>query len=71
MEQIRQIMVHGQGSVITAASMVAAAREHVHILVCGEKHTPVCEMIPIGQHHEAAGAVMDQSEWREERKDLI
>lgn len=71
LEQLKQIMIQGQGSVMTAASMVAAAKEHVHIIVCGEKYTPVCEMVPIGQHYEASGAVMDQAKWRTERKDLI
>ena len=71
LEQLRQIMVMSSSSTIEAGALASAASNHVHLLFCGEKYVPVCEVIPVGQHHEAAGAVMDQAEWKQERKDDI
>ena len=71
LEQLRQVLVTSGTSLIDVRAMTEAASEHVHWIFCGEKYTPVCEVVPIGQHHEAAGAVIDQAEWKSERKDEI
>lgn len=71
LEQLRQIMISSQGSSISVAAITASAREHVRIVLCGDRHIPVCEIVPIDQHHEASGAVMDQAEWTQDRKDLV
>ena len=71
LEQLRQILVNSLSCRVDAGAIAAAAEGHVHMLFCGYKHLPVCELIPLGQHHEAAGAVIDQAEWKQEEKDNI
>lgn len=71
MEQLRQVLITAASSMVDAKVISFAAENHVHMMFCGEKHIPVCELIPIGRHHEAAGAVMDQVEWIQDRKDAV
>lgn len=71
LNQLRQVLVTTRSSTIETGLLAEAAAGHVHMLFCGEKHLPVCELVPIGQHHEASGAVMDQAEWWQDRKDDI
>lgn len=70
-DQLRQIMITSPTTTLTASAITMAAKGNIHVILCGEKHTPVCEIVPIGQHHEAAGAVIDQTEWIQERKNCI
>lgn len=69
--QLRQILIASSAVTISAAVLAFLANAHVHVLFCGEKHMPACEMIPIGMYHEAAGEVMDQAAWKEQNKDRI
>lgn len=71
LDQLRQVMIISDGSVLSASALLAAAQEHVHVVFCGSRHTPVCELIPLALHHEASGAVMDQAGWHESGKDIV
>lgn len=71
LDQLRQILVNSLSCMVDAGAIAAAAEGHFHMLFCGDKHLPVCELIPLVQHHEAAGAVIDQAEWKQTEKDNI
>ena len=71
LEQIRQIMIESAFSQINVSAINAAIQENIHIMLCNERHTPVSEIIPIVHHHEAAGAIIDQTEWKQGQKNRI
>ena len=71
LEQLRQILVVSSAVRLSSGLLSLLARAHVDVVFCDRKFRPSCEIMPIALHAEASGHILDQSEWREERRNAV
>lgn len=68
--QLRDIMLSYPAGSITLPLLEKLAEERINLTVCDKRRTPIAQFIPLNQHTESAGHIMDQAQWTKKRKEL-
>lgn len=71
LNQLRRLLLMSPRASITTALLNELAQQHISVLFCDQKRSPAAELLPIGQHVETAGAILDQSAWTASQKDIL
>ena len=71
LSQLRDIMIVNKKSSVTSGLMTVAAINDIEIIFCDRKYQPAGILLPLDQHTEAAGHIIDQSLWQQERKNAV
>ena len=66
--QVRSILINARGVTVSAALISELAKNNIHSVFCDERHNPSCEISAFSSNTGAAGKIMDQCLWCEDRK---
>ncbi len=69
--QIKTLMINSQRSKMTTAAITELVQNEVRVIFCDDYYNPLCELAGYGNHLDAAGRIMEQSEWTTEKKALV
>ena len=70
LSEINMIIVENGMVSITSYLINELANNKIKLIICNEKHTPSCEMVPYYGSFNTSKKVLIQSKWRKHTKDL-
>ena len=70
LSEINMIIVENGMASITSYLINELANNKIKLIICNEKHTPSCEMVPYYGSFNTSKKVLIQSKWRKHTKDL-
>lgn len=69
--QLQACLIQSSQCSITVPLLNALIEHHVSVIFCDKNHTPSCQVIGLNHHFHAAGHLMDQCTWKENRKQSV
>ena len=69
--QLRCVMAASSQGNISIPLLNELMENHVEVILCDRKYDPSCDIVPISSHASAAGIVILQSKWTDERRDSV
>ena len=70
-DELNRVLLLSPSSVLTTGFLRELVSRKISIVICDKKHNPLGEVNGYATHEEAAGAILDQTAWSQERKDII
>lgn len=69
--QLQCVFLSSPASTISSAAITNLVKNNTSIILCDNKHKPVCQVMGLGMHNESSGNIIDQSNWNKEICDLV
>lgn len=71
LDEISRVLIMTMNGMMTTSVLRELAERYISVVFCNKRYQPVAELAAYNLHEEAAGAIMDQAAWTQERKDSI
>lgn len=71
LNQIRSVIMEAQDVSISVKAVAELTKAYVQLVVCDEKHNPLCEIAPYHIHTRSSANLYRQIRWADDRKDRL
>lgn len=71
LSQVRMVMITSPQGSLSLPLINALSEYHISVILCDEKHDPSCELVPLAEHSFAAGNLVEQCSWPNDRKNAV
>ena len=68
-DEIARVVISVPTGMITTRLIEQLSANNASLILCDEKHSPACELMPLSKNDNTAGCIMDQVTWSKIQKD--
>lgn len=66
--ELQTLLINSVSTTLTVGLINELNKNNIRLVLCDQRHNPLCEIAGYSEHTESAGRLMDQANWAMERK---